>query len=169
MDAVNRSVRRAVILGILMTIMLIAGVPLIIVGAVKGWWPVMGVGIAFAVIGFYGTPMAWVNLPTKKQEQRIVSAIVDEHIYNVSELSQQLSLTDKEVRNILDVCFRKRFLDGYRRDGDNILLNEGKALGKQEYAAACPNCGAKFSYTKDAPRCPYCGSPVMQENVTPVQ
>lgn len=163
MQAVEKAQKKMMIVAIVLSICLVGGIPAIVLGAVKHIYAVMGVGIACTVIGFYGTPMAWINYGAIRSQRRIVVAITQEHLSNVSELSSQLAINEKQVRNMLNICFNKGFLMGYKRDGDNILFNDNVALGKQTFHTQCSNCGAKFSYTKDSPNCPYCGSPVIEQ------
>lgn len=163
MKSVQTALRRALILSFVLTAAFVLGIPAIIFGAVNKWWILMGVGIACVVIGFYGLPIAWTNFGGLRGLARLVSAIEEEHIYTVNELAAQLSLSEKEVRKRLDKCFQKSYLRGYRREGDAVTLNEETALEKRQFLAECPNCGAKFTYTREHPRCPYCNSPVKQD------
>ena len=80
----------------------------------------------------------------------------------MQEIASQLSMPEQKVRASLDTCFRKRYLIGYKREGDRIVLNENRAPAKRTYSAECPNCGAKFTYTDDDAHCPYCHSPVVR-------
>lgn len=164
MNPVKRAVRSAFAVSILLTFALAAGIPAIVLGAEYGITAVLAIGVVCVVCGFYGVPVAWISYANKRGLARLVFAVTEEHIYSVAELSAQLSISEKEIRTRLTACFQHKYLPGYRRDGDDIILNEGVALGKKERVAECPNCGAKFSYTADRARCPYCNSPVMQEN-----
>lgn len=160
MEAINRAIRRSLAVSVLITAGFLLGIPAIILGAVNDIGAVLGIGIALTAIGFYGTPIAWSTYAQRRGLSRLVSAIAEENIYTVPELADHLTLTEKDVREKLVVCFRNKYLVGYRREGDNIVLNEGRALGKKEYSAECPYCGAKFTYTAGNARCPYCDSPV---------
>lgn len=161
MQAVRRALRKSLIVSVILTLALPLGGALLGVGLAIGQPAVWAIGIACMVMGFYGCPCAWTMAyaPTKNLS-RIVSAVVEENLCTVSEIASQLSLSEKDVRNRLDLCFRKRYLTGYKREGDAIVLNDNQAPDKRAYAAECPFCGAKFSYTADDPRCPYCGSPI---------
>lgn len=163
MKAVERYFKKLLIISIVITVMLVAGIPMIVLGATNEIYAVMGVGIAFTALGFYGTPVAWslygANLPLK----RVVRAVLVENLYTVQEISSQLSMGEQNVRAFLDKAFNKGFLDGYKRMGDVITLNENMPANKRERTAECPNCGAKFTYTADNARCPYCNSPVMED------
>lgn len=157
MAAINKAVRRQLILSIILTICFIGGIPSIILGAVFKIWVVMGLGIAAAVVGFYGTPMAWMNYGDKLSYRRMVGAICEEHLYTVGEIAQQLALQEKTVRARLNVCFNKSYLVGFKREGDRIIPNENMAPQDILHSAECPNCGAKFSFKGKSGACPYCG------------
>ena len=160
MKAVNSYIRKLFVLSLILSFALAGGVPMTVLGAVFQIWPLMGIGIACIVIGFYGTPIAWTSYGGAKGWQRIVSAVVEENLYSVNEIAAQLSISETEARNKLDVCFKKKFLPGFKRSGDGVVLNGNMPAGKKEMFAECPNCGAKFTYTPETPRCPYCNSPV---------
>ena len=161
MQAVRKALRKNLILSVILTIMLPLGGAMLGVGLALHQPAIWAIGIAFMVCGFYGCPCAWTMAyaPTKSLS-RIVSAVVEENLCTVSEIASQLSLSEKDVRNQLDACFRKRYLPGIKRDGDTLILNENRELGKQEFYAECTACGARFLYTKDSKCCPYCGTPV---------
>ena len=59
MDAIEKALKRLLVLSIAFSVMFAAGIPLIPVGASKGLWALMIVGIVFTAAGFYGTPMLW--------------------------------------------------------------------------------------------------------------
>lgn len=163
MKSVQRAQKRAFIFSLILSVAFVAGIPAIVFGTIYKWWILMAVGIVCTVCGFYGCPIAWTGYGEIRSLSRMVFAIAEEHIYTVNELSQQLSLSEKEVRNRLDKCIKKRYLLGYRKEGDKIILNEGTALDKKQFAYKCPNCGASFFYTRENPCCPYCKSPVKQD------
>lgn len=164
MDAINKDLRKKFIVSITLTIMFVVGIPSIVLGASNEIWVVMAIGIAFTAAGFYGMPIAWVGYGNTKTLERLVSAVVNENLHTVNELASQFSLSEKEVRDKLDVCFKKGYFVGIKRDGDTLILNENDPLGQKQYAAECPHCGAKFLYTKSSPRCPYCDSPVNEKS-----
>ena len=41
--------------------------------------------------------------------------------------------SEKEVRNRIDTCFKKKYFIGYKREGDRLVLNENKALEDAEH------------------------------------
>lgn len=164
MKPIAKAVRSSFILALVLSAALVAGIPAIILGATNQIWAVMAIGIVCTVLGFYGCPVAWVAYGGKRSLYRLVHAVTDEHIYTVAELAQQLSISEKEVRSKLTVCFQKNYLPGYKRSGDEILLNENEALSETLYAAECPHCGAKFSHKGTKAACPYCGTLIVNKN-----
>lgn len=159
MNAVNKAVRKQLILSLVLSCMLVAGIPMIIFGASNKLWFLMAAGILFTVLGFYGTPMAWVSYGNKVGLRRVVYAVTREHLLAVEKISAQLGKPEKNIRALLDECFQKGYLPGYVRQGDTISLNEAKAPEETLHAAVCPYCGAKYTYRgTEEPVCPYCGA-----------
>ena len=163
MDPIRKALRSALALSLILTFCLPVGGAMLGVGLGFGVAAVWAVGIALMVVGFYGCPVAWVGYGNKRSLYRLVQAVEEENIYTVRELASQLGLSEKEVRNKLDVCFQKGYFVGIKRNGDSLILNENRPMGKKEYSTQCPNCGAKFIYTADNAVCPYCGSPVQKQ------
>lgn len=161
MQAVRRALKKRLILCILLTLCLPLGGALLGIGLAAGQPGLWGTGIALLAVGFYGTPIGWTTsyLPARALA-RVVSAVTQEHLYTVGGIAAQLSMSEKEVRALLDTCFRRQYLTGLRREGDTLLLNENTPLGKEVLHAQCPACGARFSYTRESAFCPYCGTPV---------
>lgn len=147
--------------------MLVVGVPMIIVGAINhgaGFKAMMGIGIAFTVVGFYGCPVAWVQFGAARTESQLVGAIVLEHFHTVQELAPRIGQNEKQTRAVLASCMRKGYLAGYKVEGDEIVLNENQAFERTSYTVECPRCGASYSYLKgESSKCPYCGSVVSSD------
>ena len=165
MGPIRKALRSALALALILTFCLPLGGVLLGVGLAIGVWPVWAFGIALMVVGFYGCPLGWVGYGNKRSYLRLVQAVEEENIYTVTELASQLGLSEKEVRNRIDVCFNKRYLVGYKRVADGLALNENRALREQEHSAVCAACGAKFEYKPgEEPRCPYCGTRAERRN-----
>ena len=159
MEPIRKALRSALALSLILTVCLPLGGAMLGVGLGFGIVPVWAIGIALMVAGFYGCPVAWVGYGNKRSLYRLVQAVEEENIYTVRELASQLGLSEKEVRNRIDACFNKRYLVGYKREADGLVLNENRALREREHGAICPSCGAKFDYKAgEDPRCPYCGT-----------
>ena len=148
-------------LAFVFTLLFPAGGVLLGVGLGLGVPAMWGIGIACLGCGFYGCPIAWVGYGSVHGLGRVVSAVVEEHLYTVREIASQLGMPEKEIRNRLDTCFKKRYLPGYKREGDGVTLNENTALAEEELTCVCAACGARYSYRRGTrPACPYCGTPM---------
>lgn len=164
MELALKAKKKNTALAIVLTIGLVAGIPLLVVGAVnmddnKGFVALLVIGIACVVAGFYGAPIAWTRLVTVNQELTLVKAVTEENLYTVADIAQRLSVNGKTASATLNNCIRKGYLVGYIREGDSLVLNENRTLAPTAYTIDCPRCGAQITLTKnDSPRCPYCGS-----------
>lgn len=160
METIAKSTRKSLILALTFSVLFVIGIPMIPLGAINKIWAVMIAGIVFVAAGFYGTPLLWIGFGNKCGLKRLVYAVEREHLYTVAELSEQLSKKPKEIRSMLDTCFNRRYLTGYRRAGDELVLNERKAQTDELHPVECPSCGAKFSFKGTDGACPYCRTPV---------
>ena len=115
MKKVNEWLNKLLIISIVLSVLFVGGIPMIIIGATNELWIVMGIGIAFVAVGFYGAPVAWSVYGSARPVRRVVHAVTVEHLYTVQEIAAQLSLNEKDVRAHLDKCFNKNFLVGYKR------------------------------------------------------
>ena len=164
MELALKAKKKNTALAIILTIGLVAGIPLLVVGAVnmddnKGFVALLVIGIACVVAGFYGAPIAWTRLVTVNQELTLVKAVTEENLYTVADIAQRLSVNGKTASATLNNCIRKGYLVGYIREGDSLVLNENRTLAPTAYTIDCPRCGAQVTLTKnDSPRFPYCGS-----------
>lgn len=163
MELALKSEKRSLIIALVLTVMLVVGIPFIVVGATqmhdnKAFAAMLAIGIAFAVVGFYGSPIGWVRFGNAKQELTVVRAINFEHLHTVADLAQRLSINGKQASDMLNNCIRKGYLTGYIREGDTLVLNENTALTRTTYNVECSHCGASVIIQKgDSKVCPYCG------------
>lgn len=155
---INRDLKKALITSIIITLLLVLGIPLIIIGATKNIWALLGIGIAFTVIGFYGTPLIWVSYANKKSLKHVVEIIVNENLTNVSEISRQLQITDKQTRDFITTAIKKQYITGYIFDGANLTLNQKEAPKRKIAINKCPNCGGTLQQNDNEFICLYCGS-----------
>lgn len=157
MEQMEKMIKKSFNVALTVTILFVIGIPLIPIGAVNKIWALMIIGIVFTAFGFYGIPLFWISYGNKVSTKRLIFAIEVEHIYTVSQLAEQLAKPEAEVRELLNTCFQKCYLVGYRRDGDTIVLNEGVPLAEKMHTTTCPNCGATFSHKGTEAVCPFCG------------
>ena len=154
MELALKAKKKNTALAIILTIGLVAGIPLLVVGAVnmddnKGFVALLVIGIACVVAGFYGAPIAWTRLVTVNQELTLVKAVTEENLYTVADIAQRLSVNGKTASATLNNCIRKGYLVGYIREGDSLVLNENRTLAPTAYTIDCPRCGAQVTLPKN--------------------
>lgn len=159
----KKALTRQLIVAILLTIGLPAGIVLIIVGATNTdsgalYRAILGVGIAFAVLGFYGAPIAWVKYGPQKRYSRIIDAIKREGFRDVNDIARHLSMQPADVKSAVQVCIEKQYLTDYTIEDTKIvpLNNRPDDLGM--YTVECPYCGGITQTSNNLQvKCEFCG------------
>lgn len=105
MEKAEKSVKKRFYLALFLTIYFIVGIPLLVVGATRlsqggGYVFMLVLGIIGAVVGFYGMPVAWVMYGNARTELALVSAVRNEHLYTVQELSARLASNENRLPQI---------------------------------------------------------------------
>jgi Zn finger protein HypA/HybF involved in hydrogenase expression len=144
------------IFALFLSIGFVASIPAIIFGAINGITLLLVVGIIFAVLGFYGSPILWIQFGALNKTKRIVYAVDEEKIYTVEEISKQLQLSISEVKAQLITAINKNYIEGLLFDGEKLTANKNKSTLKN--LSRCENCGAPLKKTPDGKYCPYCHS-----------
>ncbi len=164
MQPIRKALRRSLVVCLIITLCLPLGGVLLGVGLGMKAPAMWGIGIALLVVGFYGTPIAWSSgYAPKKSLERVVAAVMEEHLSTVREIAAQLDISEDKVRKHLTMCFRKQYLPGIKREGDILIRNDNAPIGHEEEYAECTACGARFLAGKDSKVCPYCGTPVRKK------
>lgn len=147
---------KALFISLLLTLMLIGGIPMIIFGATKKMTFLLIAGIIFVVFGFYGTPIAWMRFGTLSGLQNTLIAIEQEKITDLKKLSVHLSKQEKDLRSDIRSLIQMNCLKGYTLDEmGNIISNQ--PVEKTVRVGKCPHCSAPLSFDEEMIRCPYCG------------
>ncbi len=157
---INKSIKNMFAVAMTFTFCLVGGVPMIIGGAVSGpLIPVLAIGAFMTVVGFYGTPLAWVGVHNKKRLKRVLDDIEGENYRSISRISGHLGMPVKEVNTHVLNAINKQWLYGFTIDGDKIVRIENLKEEDIEHSIVCPNCGG-INYVNDlqkATKCAYCG------------
>ena len=156
--SIEKDKKTRLAISLVVTIMLICGIPLIIVGATKSIWIVLGIGIAFTVIGFYGTPIAWTTYANFKVLKRIVDCVNEENLTTTQEIARQLQIDEKQVKQQVTLAIKKKYITGFLFDGSTLTANNKEASKKRVFENKCPNCGANMQQEGGVWRCLYCNS-----------
>ena len=144
---------------LLFTIMFIAGIPLIIIGASRSV-VLLITGIFCVVMGFYVMPLLWVKFGTANKLNSIACAIFDDGLTNISEIASQAHSNGKETIGLLKTAIEKRIIEGFTIDSEKNALRPLKAKDTEETVVIkCSCCGATYRENAGNPCCPYCGTP----------
>jgi len=158
MERIDRRLRLLFILSLVSSVLFVAGIPMIILGALHAKF-VMVLGIVFTAADFYAMPMLWVAYGNARANRRLVYAVTRENLLTVPLLAVQLNLPAEQVRERLTVCIQKLYLTGYFFDGETLTLNTRTAPSDEILVAECESCGARLEYHPgETPTCPYCGT-----------
>ena len=159
----KKAINKQLAVAILLTIGLPLGITLIIIGATNKdagalYKAMLGIGIAFTVLGFYGAPIAWVKYGPQKKYSRIIDAIKREGFRDTNDIAKHLSMQPADVQSAVQVCIEKQYLTDYTIDETRIvpLNNRPDDLGM--YTVECPYCGGITQTSNNLQvKCEYCG------------
>ena len=155
---VENAVKKAFWIALSLSVMLVAGVPMIVLGASNKLWILMTFGIIFTVLGFYGCPIAWVMYGDSRFRASLVGAIECEGAVTVGALAAQFGKPQKKIADEIRKLIQKRYLAGYVFDGNTLVYAEKKERPKERvYIGKCPSCNAMMIYENGKVMCPYCG------------
>lgn len=155
---VKKAVQKSFWVATVLTVMLIAGIPMIVFGASGKMWVLMSIGIAFTALGFYGAPIAWVMYGETKFRASLVGAIEYEGRVTVDGLASQFGKPRQKIVADIRKLIEKRYLTGYVFDGETLVYAQKKERPKERiYVGKCPSCNAIMEYADGRVSCPYCG------------
>lgn len=141
-----------------LSLMLIAGIPMIVLGASNKLWILMTFGIIFTVLGFYGCPIAWVAYGEGRFRASLVSAIECEGTVSADALAAQFGKPKQKIVADIRKVIEKRYLTGYVFDGETLTSSVRKERPRERIQVGkCPSCNAMMEYADGKVFCPYCG------------
>lgn len=156
---INTDIKKKLIWACVGTFALVVGIPLIILGAIKGLWPVLVIGIIGVVFGFYGSPLFWISYAECRTLKRMADIVMEENLTSVTEISQHLVLSENVTKQQITKAISKKYITGYIFDGKNLKPNEKQAPKKKLVQQdKCKNCGGTLTETNEGFVCDYCGS-----------
>lgn len=150
MNKINKKCNKMLWAALLITLMLPAGVVAIPMGAIYGITAVLVLGIVFAVVGFYGTPIIWVNYAACRKQKETVELITESGITDLKTLASSTGKSEKEMSELITMVIAKGYVAGMSFDGQKLNYIEKK----KQRSNKCLNCGANLN--KDG-ECKYCG------------
>lgn len=149
------AMRRMLILSLALSILLPAGIVMIVLGATNEIWPVMIVGIVFTVAGFYGSPVSWTTFGTLASHKGVYGLITEDGVLDAEVIAATLGEKRKNVDRKLNYLLTHRYLTGYVLGADGRLVRT--EAEKPKRLIKCPNCGASLVEKDGDMICPYCG------------
>jgi len=151
---IQKRVKTQLILMIVFSILAVAAIPGIVLGAINSIYWIMIPSIVLVAGGFYGIPIGWVVFGMANESKNVFLAITQDGIINVNELGRNFDKSVKNIQSKITSLINKRFLVGYKfNEGKTeLLLIEKK---KETKKIVCPYCGARMA--KDETTCKYCG------------
>lgn len=163
--SIKKDCNKLLIASLIITAMFVAGIPILVVGATRlsggGFWVfMMIVGIIFTAVGFYGTPIIWIQYGEKASLKNLHEIITVDKMYSVKELSQNLNKNERTIANQITTLIQKRYLVGFTfvdrqelKVSDNVSKNTKIVNTKK-----CPNCGANLTISGNMGVCEYCNA-----------
>ena len=167
MDGIKKVTTRNLWRAIIWTILLAAGIPMIIFGAVMGFGTQKGTvlgaimvwvfiaGIFFTATGLVFVPIFWVKYAHKKRLCRlaiIISGMTDSTIDIIGDTAGR---TQEETREDVRILLRNGWLPGYTFVDQEDRVKRTNTL--DIHHAVCQHCGASFEFRGTNAECPYCG------------
>lgn len=160
--------RALLFVSILVSVLFVAGIPMIPVGFVSGYKFIGIIGIVFAGCGFYAVPLLWVGYGMTVSTSGLCHQIKVRNILDINTLCRLNNKSEKVILAQIQKLITERYLVNY------ILIDNHLAkMDNNQYAtvditstltAVCPFCGGKVPVLDGKGLCPYCGCLVTLEN-----
>lgn len=158
MEHIQKTTRLLLIFAILSACLFIAGIPMIVLGALKNTF-LMILGILLTVVGFYAAPILFVAYAAKKETRRLIFAVCCEHLTTLSDIALQISKSEETTAALIRKAIEKCDLVGYSFDGTALQVIRRTDPMKKTILTECPSCGAQIRHREnDEVACPYCGT-----------
>lgn len=155
MKKVNKDARKLLLISLLVSVLFVAGIPGIILGASNGLKPIMIISIVAVALGFYATPMLWVAYANKIHQRNLVM-LIESGITTLDGLAANFS-GGGDMRASVMAVISKGYLKGYILRDDGVI----ERIKKEAVilTVKCPVCGGAATKIADNRyKCDYCGS-----------
>lgn len=174
-NSIHKSVKKTFFFALILSIFFVAGIPILIIGATKMPTP-LGIfmfvsGIVMLVLGFYGSPLAWIRYGHLRKLKNIWLMIAEDNIYSLEILANQFASKVETMKSLVNELITKRYLKSYTIQ-DNFIVRLVNTEQMQKTQAeivqgvdvvACSSCGSKNILRGKTGRCEYCGSPLIAD------
>ena len=160
MDNIRKRKKTLLIVSVLLSIGLPAGVLCIIFGATKSIVFLLVAGIILTVAGFYVMPIMWVKFGEARTYELLCMTVMRDGLRKIKDIAAQMGITEERAAALIKTSLFNRYLEGFMFSEDGTALIEIEAPENPDATIyiKCQSCGASATVKKSDPRCPYCGS-----------
>lgn len=130
----------------------VAGLPCIIIGAIKDIMPLMAVSIVVFIHGFFGIIFYALALAGASHDVRVVDAVENNNLTTLNDIAMYAHLPLDSTSQSIRRSMKRGYIKGYIFDGEALVAIEKPKDSRCEY------CGRALPPT--AIECPYCGGTV---------
>jgi hypothetical protein len=161
MDGIKKVTTRNLYRALIWSVLLAAGVPLIVFGAIAGangkiWgWFMMIAGILFTALGIVFVPIFWVKYVNKKRLCRLANVISGMSESTIDIIGDTVGRSQPETREDVRTLLRNGWLPGYTFVDQEDRVKRTSTL--DIHHAVCEYCGASFEFKGTNSTCPFCG------------
>lgn len=158
MKKMKRVLKKWFFIALVTSVLMVIGIPLIPISAVKGITWLLIVSIVLTAYGFYGCPLYWISYASKRELYSILCLIENEQVLTVEGLCQQTGKDANYIADKIRYLLLGGFLPGYIFNGNALektVIVEKKPI---VLSIPCPSCGAPITLTDGEGKCEYCGS-----------
>ena len=161
MDGIRKVTSRNFWRAVIWSILLAAGVPMIVFGAIMGakgnilGWFIMAAGIIFTAVGLVFVPIFWVKYVHKKRLCRLAIVISGMTDSTIDIIGDTVGRSQEETREDVRILLRNGWLPGYTFVDQEDRVKRTSSL--DIHHAVCNYCGASFEFKGTDSKCPYCG------------
>ena len=162
MDGIYKVTKRSLWRAVIWSILLAAGIPMIIFGAIMGskgnvfGWIIMAAGIIFTATGIVFVPIFWVKYVAKKRLLRLATVISGMTDSTIDIIGDTVGRSQPETRDDVRTLLRNGWLPGYTFVDQEDRVKRTDSL--DVHHAVCNHCGASFEFKGTDSKCPYCGT-----------
>jgi hypothetical protein len=145
-----KSAKKYLYIMIAWSVLCVAGIPGIVIGAINGWWGLTVPSIILVVSALYGLPFGWIGYGNINSIKSVTFAVMHDGITDIGDIAGILGKKESEARKTVITAISKRYLTGYVFDKTmNALVKIENEPREKE--------------NKPSNRCQSCGAPLLPE------
>jgi len=155
MNQLNKKIKINLIVGILISLMFVACIPMIILSAfdIKRSLVTFVFSIVCMFAGFYGLPFVWTNFQRLRNMKK-TWALIQEGVTDYQSLSGKLKMSPRRTRKYVNRLFRFGYISAVEITEEPIYGFEKKTF--EARPIKCEGCGGVYVKNTNDTECPYC-------------